>query len=596
MSLIRLFSSSLVLAAWLFGGAVNAETGPNVIIVMTDDQGYSDLGCHGHPIVETPHLDKLSSQSVRFTDFHVDPYCAPTRAALMTGRMSNRTGTTSTHGLRNLLRQEETLMPEYFKASGYKTAIFGKWHLGGNYPYRPMDRGFDEWLGLGNGGLGIADDLWDNDRMNDRFWHNCVVVSRSGFSTDVYFDSAMAFMQSCKSKAKPFFTYLATNVPHEDNNVPAQWLKPYLAKGCSREQAGFYAGISRIDWNMGRLLEFLDAQELSDNTILIFMTDNGSVSPVYQPNTTIDSVSGNRGKKNDVYDGGHRVPCFIKGPEKLLGLPKDITALTAHVDLLPSLIDLCKLQIPDRACLPLDGMSLNVLLKGQKAGGDRTLFLHHRNGPKGLIKSTKGVVMTAQWRLILNQLGDYELYQIKEDPSQLQDLSAQHPEVVGTLLAEYEGFWNSLGHERALERPQLSKHATIKLTSGWQRDIRKGSGASGKWSLKVAESGTYRFEVRRWPREAGSVAMTDGLSPAHDPEIEYIGARLLDVPGKALKVKAADLQITGQAALSKELVAGAGAVTFDLELRVGEVDLLARLVLADGKKRGANYVYVTKLP
>ena len=182
--------------------AEEAPNKPNIVVVMTDDQGWSDLGCHGHPIVSTPNLDRMHQQSVRLTNFHVDAFCSPTRAALLTGRMSQRTGVTSTYGLRNLLRTDETILPEYFKTAGYKTGIFGKWHLGGNYPYRPIDRGFDEWLGLGNGGVGLADDLWDNDRMDDRYWHNGQIVGKDGFCTDVYFEEAMEFARQNKRNKK----------------------------------------------------------------------------------------------------------------------------------------------------------------------------------------------------------------------------------------------------------------------------------------------------------------------------------------------------------------------------------------------------------
>ena len=243
----------VLLLALLFSGewhatalAEESPSKPNIVVVMTDDQGWSDLGCHGHPILTTPNLDRMHQQSVRLSNFHVDAFCSPTRAALLTGRMSQRTGVTSTYGLRNLLRTDETTLPEYFKTAGYQTGIFGKWHLGGNYPYRPIDRGFDEWLGLGNGGVGLGDDLWDNDRMDDRYWNNGEVVRRDGFCTDVYFEEAMEFARQNKRNHKPFFIYLPTNVPHRANNVPKEWMQPYLDQGCNQDQASFYAGITQI--------------------------------------------------------------------------------------------------------------------------------------------------------------------------------------------------------------------------------------------------------------------------------------------------------------------------------------------------------------
>ena len=584
----------LTLALWCAWIApVDAKT--NVLLIMTDDQGYADMSCHGHPILQTPNIDKLSSQSVRLSDFHVDPFCTPTRAALMTGRFSHRTGATATYSQRNLVRLDETLMPQFFAASGYRTGLFGKWHLGGNYPYRPMDRGFDEWLGLGNGGLGIADDLWDNDRMHDRYWHNGTIVSRAGFSTDVYFDSAMDFMRSCHQNDQPFFTYLSTNVPHRDNNVPPSWMTPFLQQGCDRDQAAYYAGIGRVDWNLGRVMAFLDEEGLSQNTIVIFMTDNGTIIPLTEAQSQIDTVSGMKGMKGSLYDGGHRVPCFIRGPQQLLGAPRDIAGLTAQLDLLPTFIDLCKLNSSDKTGLPLDGRSLRPLLTGQGAWADRTLFLHSRNGWRGPQQYTKGIVFTDRWRLILNQPNRYELYDIEADRSQTRDVAARHPAIVAELIAQYEAYWDSLGHDQPLGRPHVSRHAELKLTSGWQRQIREGRGASGKWPLQVVDAGTYRVEVRRWPREAGAIAMCAGLAPAHDPELEYVGHHLMDVPGKALEIETVALKLTGKDLIRKPVASGAQAVVFEVELSEGNTELCAYLEFADGTKNGAYYVYVIKL-
>jgi arylsulfatase A-like enzyme len=580
-----------LLCAWI--APVDAR--PNVLLIMTDDQGYADMSCHGHPILQTPNIDKLSSQSVRLTDFHVDPFCTPTRAALMTGRFSHRTGATATYSQRNLVRLNETLMPQFFKASGYRTGLFGKWHLGANYPYRPMDRGFDEWLGLGNGGLGIADDLWDNDRMNDRYWHNGAIVSRKGFSTDVYFDSAMDFMRSCHQRGQPFFTFLATNVPHRDNNVPPSWMSSYLQQGCDKDQAAFYAGIDRVDWNLGRLMAFLDQHELSANTIVIFMTDNGTILPLRELGTQTDRVSGMRGMKNDLYDGGHRVPCFIRGPQPLLGAPRDITALTAQLDLLPTLIDLCQLDDPVGQRLTLDGRSLRPLLSEAGAWPPRTLYLHGQNGWRGPKQYTKGCVLTSRWRLILKQPGTYELYDIKADPAQTRDVAAEHAPLVAELIAQYEAYWSSLVHEQPLSRPQISEHAETKLTSGWQRQIRQASGAAGRWELEVVDPGRYRVEVRRWPREAGEVAMCAGLPPAQDPDLEYVGLHLMDVPGKALDIQSVELKLSDRDMLRKPLASGASSVDFELDLPTANVELRAYLVFADGTKNGAYYVYVSKL-
>ena len=229
-------------------------------------------------------------------------------------------------------------------------------------------------------------------------------------------------------KNDPFFIYLPTNVPHRDNNVPSAWLTPYLDAGCNLDQAAFYAGIERVDWNMGRLMKFLDQENLADSTLLLFLTDNGSILPQRKPGTDIDRISGMRGMKGKLYEGGHRVPCFIRGPEEVVGKPRDIDAFTAHLDLLPTLIELCGLAKPTQAVHPLDGRSLLPLFQGKKNWQDRTLFLHHQNGVKGPQKYEEAAVLTRDWRLIYHSEKEYELFHIKEDPSQQTDLSAENPE------------------------------------------------------------------------------------------------------------------------------------------------------------------------
>ena len=571
---------------------------PNVIVVMTDDQGYGDMSCHGNPEIKTPNMDRLAGQGVQFSDFHVNPFCSPTRAALLTGRMSDRTGVTSTNTHMNYMRREEIVMPEYFKASGYRTGIFGKWHIGANYPYRPIDRGFDEWIGLGNNGLATTADLWDNDRMNDRYWHNGEITKRSGFCTDVYFGEAMAFIKECKKKNKPFFAYVATNVPHWDWNVPVEWLKPYQ-DNCSRRRAAFYASISRVDWNLERLMKFLEDENLAENTILVFLTDNGSDVP--DKRTAYNS--GMRGFKVSRYEGGHRVPCFIRGPKELVGEPRVIDALTAHVDLLPTFVDLCGLEKPDRKQLPMDGRSLRPLLTGDGHWPSRMLVMHHHNG-KTPQKYVQGVVMTPEWRLIMPEPGRNELYKIREDRSQKRDVAKEYPQVVEKLLRDYDAYWESLDIHRPLQRPVLSRQATIRLSSDntrcgnpiTQQAVRKGLPVESIWLLEAEEAGLYRFEVRRWPREVDA-AMTAGLAPTTDPDIEYIGADTwrIDVAGVALDIEQVELKLSGMKTLLKKITPEAQGAVFEANLGEGPVDVNASYIMGDGKKRGAYYVYAWQI-
>ena len=235
---------------------------PNVILIMTDDQGYGDLACLGNPIIKTPNLDKLHGESIRFTDFHVNPFSAPTRAALMTGRMSDRTHVWTTVYLRNHLSIKETTMAEFFEASGYRTGHFGKWHLGENYPYRPVDRGFHQWVGHGDGGTSTTSDYWSNDRMNDTYYRNGEWEKFNGFGNDVFFSEAMKFISESQCRKKPFFVYLATNIPHGPMSVPEEWREPYVDQeipGSSPwgDTKDLYATHSHFDENLGKLRKFL---------------------------------------------------------------------------------------------------------------------------------------------------------------------------------------------------------------------------------------------------------------------------------------------------------------------------------------------------
>ena len=595
----------LLTAILLSGLKLIAEQPLNVILVMTDDQGYPDIAYHGNPVIKTPNMDRLAESSVRFSDFHVNPFCSPTRSALMTGRMSDRVGVSRTNFQRNYLRLEEIVMPEYFKASGYRTGHFGKWHIGACYPYRPMDRGFDEWLGLGNNGLATTADLWDNDRMNDTYWHNGKLEKRPGFCSDVYFTEAISFIKKCRKENKPFFTYIATNVPDWDWNVKEEWMEPYK-ESCGRLKAGFFASISRVDWNLGRLLDFMEQEKLFENTILVFLTDNGSDVP--EKNRAF--TAGMRGFKGSLYEGGHRVPCFIRAPESLVGKPRDVDGLTAHVDLLPTFIDICGLKQPDRQQLPFDGRSLRSLISGSGDWDDRLLVFHHHNDLITPKKDHNAVVLTSEWRLIKNWNGKKkaddpaELYKIREDRGQKTDVAALYPDVVKELEAQYSAHWDGLGFEKPLELPILSSKAELRLSTDIARDggqitqqaVRKGEIIMPLWAVKVGEAGHYRFEVCRWPREADA-AMTTGLPPASDPDIAYIGHATwkLDVPGVALDVAEVELKLSGQKVLAKRVAEGDKSTIFELDLNPGPLDIEATMILSDGKRMGAYFVYAKKV-
>ena len=545
---------------------------PNVVLVMTDDQGYGDLTCHGNPIIQTPHLDELYAKSVRLTNFHVGPTCSPTRAALMTGHYCNRTGVWHTIMGRSLLRKDEVTMGDIFSVAGYRTGIFGKWHLGDNYPFRPQDRGFGEVLIHGGGGVGQGPDYWGNDYFDDTYFHNGKTEKFTGYCTDVWFDGAMKFIEA--NKNRPFFCYLPTNAPHGPYNVAAEYMNPYLDKGLPESQARFYGMITNIDDNMARLMRRLKELNLEENTILIFMTDNGSSGNGYN--------AGMRGKKGSEYDGGHRVPCFIRWPAGHLTSGKDIERLTAHVDLLPTLIELCGLKKPQD--LKFDGDSIVRLLTGRDGNWpDRTMVTDSQRieHPE---KWRKSAVMTDRWRLINGK----ELYDMKIDPGQKKDIADADPQVVDKLRKAYEDWWASVS-TRFDEYCEIiigsdKQNPTRLMSHDWhtpkvpwnQGVIRSGMQANSFWAVEIERSGTYQFELRRWPEEVDA------------PINEAIpGGKAIAATKARLKVADIDETIT--------VPAEAKAVTFQVRLKPGKTRLQTWLMDDKGTSRGAYYVYAKRL-
>ena len=473
---------------------------PNVILVMTDDQGYGDLRCHGNTAIETPNLDRLYNQSVRLTNFHVSPTCSPTRAALMTGRYCNRTGVWHTIMGRSLLRKDELTMADVFAANGYRTAIFGKWHLGDNYPYRPQDRGFQEVLIHSAGGIGQGADYWGNDYFDDTYRRNGRAEKFRGYCTDVWFAEAIKFIEA--NRNRPFFCYLPTNAAHGPFRVPDSYSRLYKDRGLESPAAEFYGMITNIDDNMGRLMRRLDELGLSDNTILIFMTDNGST--MGRRHGLFNA--GMRDNKGSEYDGGHRVPCFIRWPAGRIKAPRDIGRITAHIDLLPTLIDLCGLGAFDS--VRFDGRSLVPLLTGDARNWPDRIIITDSQRVDHPVKWRKSAVMTDRWRLVNAR----QLYDIQSDPGQQVDIAAKHPELVEKLRRAYEKWWQDVS-ERFDEYCHIvigsDKADPVLLTSHdihgqvvWNHEqVRKGKRADGFWAVEIARDGEYELALRRWPVE-----------------------------------------------------------------------------------------------
>jgi len=570
---------------------------PNVVIVITDDQGYGDLGCQGNPVLKTPHLDRLHGESVRLTNFHVDPTCSPTRAALMTGRYSTRTGVWHTVMGRHMPRVEERMMAEEFADNGYATAMFGKWHLGDNFPFRPQDRGFQETLIHGGGGIGQIPDYWGNDYFDDTYFHNGQPEKFTGYCTDVFFRQAIQYIESHRDR--PFFVYLATNAPHSPYRVAEEWKTPYLSQvGDDKELAAYYGMIANIDDNIGRLRKRLAELALTDNTLLIFMTDNGTPRGA----TYADSRgnfgdlksgynAGMRGLKGSPYEGGHRVPCFLHWPAGKLSGGRDVAGLSAHFDLLPTFIDLCGLK----ASKPIayDGRSLQEAISGAgPIDPQRVLVAHHQELPDPE-KYRFASVMEGPWRLVLrNDLSAgakpaMELYRLADDPGQNRDIAAAHPDIVSNLRRRYDAWWDDIS--RDFDRPaeivvgDARQNPTELTCFEWHSSQQWGQGAvqrafdgNGYWTLRVAQACKYEISLRRWPTEVDA-PMTGPLP----------GCRAITANTARLRIGTFDEQ--------KPVTAATRAMTFEVSLPAGSTRLQTWLTGKDGESRGAYYVSVRRV-
>jgi len=468
---------------------------PNVVLVITDDQGYGELACHGNPIIKTPNLDRLHGLSVRLTAFYVSPTCAPTRASLMTGRHEFRSGVTHTIHERERLSLEAVTLAQMLKGAGYTTGIFGKWHLGDQEPYQPHNRGFDEVFVHGAGGIGQSypgscGDAPGNKYFDPAIRHNRTFVKTQGFCTDIFFTQALRWIKA--NRDRPFFAYITTNAPHAPLVCPDSYVKPYLEAGLDKGAAAYYGMITNIDENVGILMRKLDAWNLADKTLLIFMTDNGSSQAgprgrrgkrkgkdQQTPAAPITLYNaGMRGKKGSPYEGGTRVPCFLRWKGRI---PEgvDVGALAAHVDLFPTLAELCGGQLPtDRK---LDGRSLVPLLKNPNARWpDRYLFTHRGRWAKGKAAASKYAacaVRSQRFRLVNNK----ELYDIAADPGETTNVIDKHPEVVAAMRKAYDRWWAEVLPAMVNEEAPVPKENPFKVLYRRQAASEKGIPA---WPVK----------------------------------------------------------------------------------------------------------------
>jgi arylsulfatase A-like enzyme len=569
-----LFRISFVFLCLVLGfpsGSIGGEKPPNVILIMTDDQGYGDLSVHGNPILKTPHMDQLHSESIRFTNFHVDPTCSPTRSALLTGRYSTRTGVWHTINGRSLMRTEEVTMAEVFQANGYRTAMFGKWHLGSNYPSRPMDQGFDRSIMHLDGAIGGGPDYWGNDYFDDHYLVDGEWRPFKGYCTDVWFDETAKFIEA--NRDHPFFVYLSPNAPHWPYIVEDRYAEPFRKTGMPEDLANFYGMIVNIDENLGKLRKRLKELNLSEDTLLLFMTDNGTTAGWICLDSGYQYYnSGMRGWKGSEWEGGHRVPLFMHWPQGGLKTGKDVEALTAHIDILPTLVDLLDLKMPKGP--KVDGISMKSLMGGSdsRVFAERTLFAHVQRTDTPP-KWEKSVAMHGSWRLCNGEA----LYDLSKDPGQKTNVSKDHPEMVRKLRAAYESWWADLEPSTrqtvhlglgGLENPvTLYSHDWLmpgeKRAVWHQNQIRRGELTNGPWAVSVETAGLYEIKLFRWA--------------------PYLN-KVMDMSSARLSVGGFDEAIALQATDT--------CASFEVNLPIGPAMLQGWLTRPSGEVSGAYYVTV----
>lgn len=568
-----------------------------VVLVLIDDIGYGDFNALTPGSVKTPQMDKLYGESIRLTDFHVGTTCSPTRGSLMTGRNVNAGGVWHTISGRSLLRENEQTMAELFKANGWVTGIFGKWHLGDTYPFLPRHRGFDVEVIHGGGGVGQTPDYWGNNYYADvdyegnpttpDVYHlNGKPVTADKFCTDFWFDRAAKFMSEALQNNKPFFAYIPLNAAHGPCHAPNGYSK------------GFDGLIENIDDNMGRLDNLLSKLGIKDDVLLILTTDNGTAGP---------RGGGLRGKKGSYYDGGHNVPCFIRWKNgSIAGSPdkaRDIHALTAAMDFFPTFMDLFNLKRPAGG-RPLDGISLKKMMLAPGFSPSARTIIVDTQRDASLLKWKNTSIMYDEvkdgkiihkWRLLRSRADKpFELYDLLSDRAQENNLAAHAGSADGLvkkLVPEYERWWSDISQNCEPYPPSVinpDKETEAVLTShDWidsgmtpwnQGSIRNGEKGSGKSAIRFDKAGRYRFELRRWPREAGAA----------------IDGKPRQGKGIALPVTKASIMLKGVGTLSKDVASGAESVVIEMNVPAGPQTVLQTSFMnAEGNVlTGAYYVYI----
>ena len=590
--------SALFIAGLLNAGAHRPEPlndiPPNVLIILTDDQGLSDLGFYGNPSLETANLDALARDSVRLEDFLASPTCSPTRAALMTGQHEFKVGITHTISGRSLLKPNVPTLPAHFQAAGYRTAIFGKWHLGETYPSRPQDRGFDEvFIHLG-GGIGQTPDYWGNSYFDPHIHHNGKWTATTGYCTAVFSQAAWSWID--QPSPQPWLAYLSLNTPHTPLQIDDQLAQKYLDKGLPESQARFYAMIDDLDREVGELLQKLEDNGLADNTIVLFMGDNGSAKGG-RPDQ-MEFNAGLRGTKASPYQGGVRVPCFIRWPAGNIQGGRAVDTLTSVSDIFPTLAELA--NIPLGTQTPTDGRSLVPLLTSSstKHWSNRSIVTHVGRWPNGAAEAYKhqGSAIRNQRFTLVN---GHSLYDLQNDRGEQHDVAKEFPEAFQTLTEQYDDWWSSVQPYIENVPPIIVGAAAAPVSHltcmdwgastienqgdkypPWNQDYVRSLATGqaleniarfGAWAIDFARSGNYHITLRTLPAEAPDAAAS-------------------------LQAGTATL-IIGKQTHSSPIKTGATAIDFEIQIEKGitTVETLLEYTSPDRAAHGAFYVSIQYL-
>lgn len=495
---MRLTPLLVALGAILLAAPARAAPArPNVVLIMADDQGWGDVGVHGNDAIRTPNLDRLAGEGVRFTRFYAGPVCTPTRASLMTGRYHLRTRAIDTYRGRAIMDPAEVTLAEALGGAGYRTGIFGKWHLGDHHPSRPIDQGFAEALVHWGGGIAQpADPPQGNSYFDPWLEHNGTLVKTTGYCSEVYTDAAIRFIEDAArpgADAPPFFVYLAFNAPHDPLQIADDLVRPYRQAGLDEQTAKVYAMVENVDANVGRLLAKLAERKLADDTLVIFLTDNGPSGKRYN--------GGFRGAKGSVYEGGIRVPCFARWPAGFAG-GRTVERVAAHIDLFPTILAACGVAPPND--VTLDGASLLPLLRDPRAEWpDRTLYFQWHRGDAA-DRGRACAAVTDRYKLAQPSGVDegpppvdppWELYDITADASEQTNLASVKPEVVTSMRARYDAWFADVSGTRGFAPVRISlgvfQENPVLLTRQDWRGAGWAKADAGHWEVSVATPGRY---------------------------------------------------------------------------------------------------------